>query len=207
MATMDIFRFWATVKRKDRIHPADREVFARVKQHSFDLKCLPGCFAGPLQTAPIVLLYLFARMVSAGQKGRRVDMRRRRGYEPFRQEGPGYKWVRSRTKCFGLPWEQIASKIALLNIGSYHSKSFTDSPLLAALPSSRMSIAWAQEVLFPAIAGKRVVICLRAARFWGLELGKQYGKSLFAPKVTMGGHMKHGTMRNRIIQAVRRKVG
>jgi hypothetical protein len=58
MATMDIFRFWATVKRKDRIHPADREVFARVKGHTSDLKCLPGCFGGPLRTAPIVLLYL-----------------------------------------------------------------------------------------------------------------------------------------------------
>jgi hypothetical protein len=213
LATMDIFRFWVTVERRDRIHPADREVFARVKGHTFDLKCLPGCFGGPLRTAPIVLLYLspgwspLDRKDAVSKSGQNYHMRRRRGYEPFRQEGPGFKWVRSRTKCFGLRWEQIASKIALLNIGSYHSKSFTDIPLLAALPSSRMSIAWAQEVLFPeAIAGKRVVICLRAARFWGLEPGKQYGKSLFAPKVTRAGHMKHGTMRNRITRAVRRKL-
>ena len=169
--------------------------------------------AGPLWTAPIVLLYLSPGLSSLDRKdavsksGQNYYMRRRHGYEPFRQEGPGYKWVRSRTKCFGLRWDQITSKIALLNIGSYHSKSFTDIPLLAALPSSRMSIAWAQEVLFPeAIAGKRVVICLRAARFWGLEPGNQYGKSLFAPEVTRGGHMKNKPMRKQIIEAVRRKL-
>jgi hypothetical protein len=213
MATMDIFRFWATVKRKDRIHPADRDVFARVKQHSFDLKCLPGCFAGRLRTAPVVLLYLSPgwspkdRNDAVSKSGQDYYMRRRRGDEPFRGPGyPGYKWVTSRTKCFG-DWDEMGSNIAVLNIGAYHSKSFSDTPLLAALPSSRMSISWAQEVLFPqAIAGKRVVICLRAARFWGLESGKQYGRSLFAPDVTRAGHMRHGKMRTQIIEAVRRKV-
>src|ERR1700737_12691 len=102
----------------------------------------------------------------------------------------------SRTKCFG-DWDEIGSKISVLNIGAYHSKSFNDTPLLAVLPSSRMSIAWAQEVLFPqAIAGRRVVICLPAARFWGLELGKQYGKSLFAPDVTRAG--AHEKMRTQL---------
>jgi hypothetical protein len=54
MAAMDIFRFWATVKRKDRIHPADRDVFARVKQHSFDLRCLPAA-------SPAVVIALHGR--------------------------------------------------------------------------------------------------------------------------------------------------
>jgi hypothetical protein len=96
----------------------------------------------------------------------------------------------------------------LLNIGAYHSKTFADAPLLAALPSSRASISWAQDVLFPeAEAGKRVVICLRSARFWGLKAGRQYGISLFAPHVTRGGHMKHGKMRKRIIESVRAIIG
>jgi len=70
-----------------------------------------------------------------------------------------------------------------------------------------MSIAWAQDVLFPqAIAGDRVVICLRATRFWGLEIGKKYGQSLFAPHVTRGGHMKHDKMRTQIIKAVKAKI-
>ena len=55
MAT-DIFKFW-DIPVKAGPHPADREVLKRV-EHNFDLKCLPGCFAGPLKTAHVVLLYL-----------------------------------------------------------------------------------------------------------------------------------------------------
>jgi hypothetical protein len=205
----DIFRFWAKVRPTDYVHPADRAVFSRVKPHGFDLKCLPGCFGGPLRTAPIILLYLspgFSKQDRIDAKSKKVQdyyMRRRAGREPFREEGPGFKWLTSRTKCFGLDWKLIRSKVAILNIGGYHSKGFHDTPLLAALPSSRVSIAWAQDVLFPqAIAGDRVVICLRAARFWGLETGKQYGHSLYAPHVTRGGHMKHKKMRKQIIKAV-----
>jgi hypothetical protein len=97
--------------------------------------------------------------------------------------------------------------VAVLNIGAYHSRAFADTPLLAALPSSRMSIAWAQKVLFPqAISGDKVVICLRATHFWGLEMGRKYGHSLFAPHVTRGGHMKHNKMRKQIIKAVKAKI-
>ena len=204
----DIFRFWAKVRPTDNMHPADRAVLTRVK-HRFDLKCLPACFGGPLRTAPIVLLYLSPgfskhdRIDAKSKKGQDYYMRRRAGREPFRAEGQGFKWLTSRTKCFGLDWKLIRSKLAVLNIGAYHSKNFHDTPLLAALPSSRVSIAWAQDVLFPqARDGKIVVICLRAARFWGLETGKKYGKSLFAPHVTIGGHMKHNRMRKQIIKAV-----
>jgi len=164
---------------------------------------------GKLRTAPVVLLYLAPgwskqdRIDARSKLAQDYYMRRHRGREPFRTDSPGFRWLISRTKCFG-DWDQIGSKLAILNIGAYHSKSFTDAPLLAALASSRASIAWAQAVLFPqAIAGKRVVICLRAARFWGLEAGRQYGRSLFAPHVTRSGHMKHGKMRSRIIKAVR----
>jgi hypothetical protein len=70
-----------------------------------------------------------------------------------------------------------------------------------------VSIEWAQTVLFPkAIAGERVVICLRATRYWGLDAGKEgnkYGESLYAPQVTQGGHMKKGRMRDEIIKKVK----
>lgn len=135
------------------------------------------------------------------------EMRVRRGREPMRTEGPGVKWLSERTRCFKLDWKQISSKMAVLNIGAYHSKTFADAPLLAALPSSRVSIGWAQDVLFPqAIAGQRVVVCLRAARFWGLKTGERVGKSLFAPHVTRGGHMQHDKMRDQIIKAARAAV-
>jgi hypothetical protein len=208
----DVFRFWKAVGPMDRMHPADRDVLSRVK-HGFDLKCLPGCFGGPLRTAPIVLLYLspgFSKQDRIEAKSKKVQnyyMRRRAGREAFRSDGPGFKWLTSRTKCFGLDWKLIRSKVAVLNIGAYHSKTFADAPLLAALPSSRVSIAWAQDVLFPqAIAGERIVICLRSARFWGLKVGEKYGQSLYAPHVTRGGHMEHNKMRNQIIEAVKAKI-
>jgi hypothetical protein len=56
----DIFEFWSRIKRGERIHPDDKEVFDRMnpERHGFKLDCLPGCFGGPLKTASVVLLYL-----------------------------------------------------------------------------------------------------------------------------------------------------
>lgn len=92
-----------------------------------------------------------------------------------------------------------------MNIGAYHSKNFVDHDLLASLPSSRAAIDWAQGVLFPE-AGKRVVICMRSAHYWGLQPGNQYGKGLFAPHTTRGGHMRRGPMRDKIIRAAQRAL-
>jgi hypothetical protein len=209
----DIFRFWACVGPTDRVHPSDRDVLSRVN-HDFDLRCLPGCFGGRLRTARVVLLYLSPGWSKQDPKeaksklARDYAVRRRRGREPFREEGPGVKWLKSRTKCFGIDWKHLRSKMALLNIGAYHSKSFRHPALLAALPSSRISIAWAQEVLFPqAIAGNKVVICLRAAPYWGLKVGEKYGQYLFTPHVTRGGHMKYGKMWEQIVEAVKSVTG
>jgi hypothetical protein len=207
----DIFRFWSHVGPTEHTHPADRDVFDRLKgAHSFKFDRLPGSFSGPLRTAKVVLLYLspgwseLDTEEAQTEQFRSYVVRSRCGDMPLRDSGPGIAWLRSRTKCFGLDWSRIRSEMAVLDIGAYHSKSFSDSPLLVALPSSRVSVAWAQDVLFPeAISGKRVVICLRAAPFWGLKVGETYGRSLFAPPTTRGGHMKHGTMRDQIVAAVK----
>jgi len=53
---------------------------------------------------------------------------------------------------------------------------------------------------------KRVVVCLRAARFWGLAEGHRYGRALFAPPVTRSGYMKKGPMRDKVIRAVRMMI-
>jgi hypothetical protein len=209
----DIFRFWAKVGPTDDVHPEDRAVLDRVRHH-FKLKCFPGCFAGPLRTAPVVLLYLsggFSKQDLSEFKSPKAQQRimlSRTGREPFREkDASGLKWMKRHTQCFG-DWGLLRSKIALLNIGAYHSRTFNDAPLLAALPSSRNSISWAQDVLFPkAIAGEKVVICLRAAHFWGLEKGKKYGHSLFAPFVTRGGHMQRTAMRDQIVKAVQSATG
>lgn len=195
------------------MHPADRDVLARV-QHGFDLKCLPGSFAGKLRTAPVVFLYLspgwapLDRIDARTRSSQEFYIRKYAGNEPFHTDDdrPGNRWFATRTRCFG-SWAAVRPHVAVLNIGAYHSKTFEDAPLLAALPSSRVSLSWAQEVLFPqAMAGERVVVCMRAARFWGLEMGNRYGESLFAPPVTRGGHMLHSPMRSRVIRAVRSAI-
>jgi hypothetical protein len=207
----DIFDFWSLIGATERIHPADIEVFSRVKNHSFDLNLLPACFMGPLRSASIVLLYLSpGRGPGDTVTEALVDwhVRTRLGDAPLpsREEHQGvYRWWVSRTKCFRIPSDDLRNRVAVLNIGAYHSETFADYAMLAALPSSRVSLDWAQRVLFPeAIAGKRLVVCLRAAEYWGLQRGRKYGEGLFAPDVTRGGHMRNDPTRGEIIAAAQR---
>ena len=68
-----------------------------------------------------------------------------------------------------------------------HDAKFNDWHMLTALASSRAALDGAQSVLFPqAERAERVVVCLRAARVWGLSRGEDgkaqvHGKSLFVP--------------------------
>lgn len=222
---VDIFQFWSNVKVKEMkfgndefCHPADKDVLSRA-EHKFDLKCWPGCFSGPLKHAPIVLLYLSPGLSKQDRINAKTRAKQRRyagrqfGRRPL--AGPdrhhaAWKWWTGRMKAFGLDWELLQNSVAVLNIGAYHSRTLADTSILAALPSSRVTLDWAQSVLFPeAIAGQRIVICLRAARFWGLRAGKsgkRYGKGLFAPVVTRGGHMENKPLRREIVNVVRKRL-
>jgi hypothetical protein len=206
---MEIFEFWSKIGPQDRVHPADADVLSRVK-HRFDLRCLPTPYMGPLKTAPVVILYLSPGFIERDVEEARTaraqshHFARKRGDQPL--PGPeftGFDWWRTRTSCFG-NWQDLRSAVAILDIGAYHAKTFADPHVLAALPSSRVSIIWAQDVLFPqAVAGQRVVVCLRAPHFWGLTTSeKPFGRGLFAPPVTRGGHMIHGPARERVLRAV-----
>jgi hypothetical protein len=214
---IDIFEFWSIVGPGDKQHPQDRDVLFRMSgKHKFELDCLPYPFMGPLKTAPAVLLYLSPGYDKSDperaetESGRNWVMECRTGVQSL----PGqmnyeaaWKWWRTRTALFG-SWENLQSKVAVLEIGAYHSKSFFDYPLLSALPSSRVSVDWAQNVLFPkAVAGEGIVVCLRSAAYWGLREGEKYGNALFAPHVTRGGHMLKGPMRNEIVETMKAFVG
>lgn len=211
---IDLFEFWSRIGLADTVHPDDREVLSRV-EHRFNPNCLPSCFMGPLRTAPVVLLFLspgFTKhdeVEAKSETGRERHMKMRGGLESLPgpdEHQPAWKWWESRTRCFG-NWQELRSKVAVLNIGAYHSTTFADAPLLAALPSSRASLDWAQSVLCPqAIDGDRAVICLRSSRFWGLNEGQQYGRSLYAPKVTRAGHMCITEMREVIIRDVQDRL-
>ena len=204
----DLFEFWQECPPDARIHPADQKVFDRVPNHGFEVEnALPGCFMGPLQTAPVVLLFLSPGLDDGDRPNPELvewHVRSRSGREPLVADHvhpPAHGWWTQRTKFLNRPAEECAEKIAILNIGAYHSKTFNDHGLLAALPSSRVVLDWSQQVLFPeAEAGRRVVICLRAARYWGLEAGMPRRGTLFAPAVTRGGH-SHRSGREEMVSA------
>jgi hypothetical protein len=209
-----IFRFWSRIKRGERIHPDDRQVFKRMdaERHGFKLKYLPACFTGSLRTAPVVLLYLspgYDKTEEAEAKRRTVQekyWRRWRGREPLSDgDGRGAVWFRSHTRVFG-DYRIVREKVAILNIGAYHSKNMQSYASMLALPSSRVTLDWAQHYLFPeALSRKRIVICMRSAAYWGLEAGKKYPGTLFAPRTTRNGYLRDRDAA--LIRLVRRRIG
>jgi hypothetical protein len=210
--SQDIFEFWSQIARGEHIHPADKRVFSRMRpeKHGFRLDCLPGCFGGRLRDAPVVLLYLspgFGEQdVIDAKTDERKDyyVRRWRGYEPIRNIESN--WMLSRTRDFG-DYNAVKDKIALLNIGAYHSVDVRSFASLLALPSSRVSLGWAQDVLFPdAEAGKRIVICMRSASYWGLEQGRKYDGTLFAPKVNRSGYLIKNDDKRGLVDIVRNRL-
>ncbi len=212
-AMIDIFDFWSQISPADHIHPADREWFTRNQHHGFDHRGLPGCFMGPLRTAPVVLLYLSPGADDGADAESETNQQRQKRMRAGNESLPGptdneatWKWWTSRTNCFGEDGDFLRSRVAFLNIGAYHSKDVRDVSLLLTLPSSRVTLAWANEVLFPKAAdGERVVICMRSQRFWGLTAGR-IGQSLFAPAVTRSGHMHNGQVRENVIAAVKARL-
>jgi len=178
-------------------------------KHRFDLDCLPYPFMGPLKSAPLILLYLspgleeFDREMARTEEGRNWVMECRTGNQLLpgpEEHRTAWQWWKTRTAVFGKD-DDLRSKVAVLEIGANHSRDFNDYPLLLALPSSRVSVEWAQAVLFPqAIKGERIVLCLRSAAYWGLPEDRRFGEALFAPRVTRGGHMLNGPMRDEIIE-------
>lgn len=199
------------------MHPSDIPVFERLgnEKSLFDLNCLPACFWGPITSAKVVLLFLSPGLtdwdyrMSDTTEGQALYARMRKGLSslPSREEHPGlWDWWTSRTRCFGLPPETLRQQIAILNIGAYHSKGFSAWQLLAALPSSRASLDWAQRELFPAAErGERIVICLRSPSYWGLSDDRLKG-ALYAPQTTRGGHMIKGSRRDHIVSVVRARL-
>jgi hypothetical protein len=209
----DIFAFWEDYEVGERIHSLDKPVFAHLRtQHGFDLDCLPVPFYGCLKTAPIVLLYLNPGLSKLDLEQAKSNEGQKRRYESLKGLTPlselrinsEKSWWVDKAAFLEIPTEKLLDKVAVLQLCAYHSKEFRDWPLIAALPSSRVAISWAQETLFAdARAGKRAVICLRSASYWGLAKGGSYDGALFAPLTTRSGHIqKSGGMRDFIRSTV-----
>jgi hypothetical protein len=212
--SQDIFQFWSEIPEGAFEHTADRQVLQRIK-HNFAPDCLPQAYLGRLRTAPVVLLFLSPGLDPddpahcSDEKGRRYYARQRMGECDLPNEEEhrsAFKWLNRIIGQFGINYEQARSTVATLNIGAYKSVKFNDWPMLAALPSSRVCLDWAQSVLFPqAEAGERVVVCLRSPKYWGLGKDEGVG-SLFCPPCTRAAIMRHGEMRDRVTNAVQNAV-
>jgi hypothetical protein len=120
-----------------------------------------------------------------------------------------HQWLTARLQQFGCAPDMVRDKMAVLNLCPYRTATFDAWHMLAALPSCRASLDWAQSVLFPAAEQRRrVVVCLRSAKYWGLDTGEN-GKAhghLFVPQVTRSAVMI-GPLRERTINTVRGALG
>jgi hypothetical protein len=210
----DIFSFWSGLSDEEaRIHPCDKNVLSRVN-NPFEHSCFAEPFRGRLKTAPVGLLFLSPglhdRDFSASSQQHEYYSRQREGHcdLPTEHEHQTARiWATKVVKQFEIDYETARPKIAVLNISPYRSKKFDAWNLLAALPSSRVTLSWAQTVLFPeAEEGKRIVVCLRSSAYWGLGRTTKSGKSLYAPKCTQGGMMFLGGDRKEIVCAVKRAI-
>jgi hypothetical protein len=207
---VDLFDFWAGVPGHAREHPTDSKVLDRAT-HSFEMGCLPGPCMGPLRTAKVVFLFLSPGFDpkdvedARSPEGQAHCLAQRTGSAPLPgqiEHEAAWLWWNKKIGKLGIDLSKAAGQIAFLNINAYHSKNFTDWHMLAALPSSRVCLSWAQSVLFPqAETGERVVVCLRSANHWGLRYAHREG-NLFAPPVNRAGHMLHGDLRLTVREAV-----
>ena len=176
----DLFEFWSRCAGNARVHPDDSDVLERAP-HRFDLRCLPSPFTGPLREAPVVLLFVapgfneYDIEHAKAPSAQAWYAAQRSGTQPLSNETQHrthYRWWTRIVRQFGVEEEVAREKIAILDLAPYHSTTFGDWPMLSALPSARKAVECAQRILFPAaIAGDRLVVCLRSAAYWGLSDG------------------------------------
>lgn len=216
-ASADPIAFWDGIPADARWHPADRLVLER-SPHSLKLCALPNPFFGPLATAPVALLYL--NPAFNDEHERDAGCPEKHAYYLRQRSGNGllptssdlkstHDWLAGKIAQFGrasderFAPDQLRDRLAVVNLCAYRSVSFSDRHMLAALPSSRVILDWAQATLFPqAEREERVVVCLRAAKYWGLGGDKMRGH-LFAPDTNRSGMMTHGAERKQVVAHVR----
>src|SRR5262249_22205335 len=128
----------------------------------------------------------------------------------FATNPKGRVWAEARLRQFGLNYQNAGSKVAFINLIPYRSSegSKDKKRMIPHLASSRIVLAWACDTLFrEAESGKRVVVCLRSAKDWGLDPAIPERGLLFTPKVNpRSGYLVHGAVREKVCLAVRRAV-
>ena len=218
-STTDYLAFWSKAIPNLHVHPDD-EAALKSNPHEFALDTLVGPWMGPIRTAPVVILMLNGGMAGNGEEARAAQMPTAResmahnltGDAPLPNwEGignpAGREWTTRRLNQFGVSYKAASDKVAVVNLIPYRSKEGAkDIRMADRLESCRVLRSWMHYTIFKeAEAGKRVVICMRSHRHWGLERGTNRGVSLFSPVCNRAGFTLHDE-RAPIGQAVRRAV-
>jgi hypothetical protein len=215
--TEDLLDFWAKAVPSLHVHPDDAAELA-ANHHALTTEAFVGPYMGPVRTAPVVLLTLNGGISDNSEciTAPKVPGAREAMADILSGDAPlpewigdptGRVWTTRRLAQFGLSYDAAAPKVAFINLIGYRSKhGANDMHMAKRLESSRMVRKWAHSTLFPeAREGKRVVVCLRSARAWGLEPGTKQGAALFAPRVNRAGYI-HLDVREEVGAAVRRAV-
>jgi hypothetical protein len=214
----DIFDFWSKIGPRAQIHPSDDEYFKKPTIFEPDMKkgALPGAFMGPLRSARVVLLATNAGVwnfdMTADRKKKIADwhVETRKGNEPLPCidiNPETYGWWTQKAVLFapGRSPQELRSKMAFLSVVAYHSKKFDGGEWSVELPSSRVSVEWANDVLFERARKKEcVVVCAQARKHW---IKSEVTGHLFAPNITYWNmhHKKPAdeAIRTRVMAAIR----
>jgi hypothetical protein len=231
----DPFSFWALTPRRLRlgrrrwVHPHDlQDVVELFRYHHDFLHTFPAPFFGPLKTAKLVLAYAGPGNTTTGEEnddtqGRDLAWVRRRlasfnGKTPIEWnliQPRARQWFRSRlANLLDISVRQldeiaaIETKIAFVNLAAYRGIE-TKWDEVAFLPSTQVMRSWARSVLFrDARTKKRVVVLMRANKWWGIRNGPWTSGFLFAPQTIRSGHlMKSCKVGQAATRAARRVVG
>lgn len=117
----DIFEFWSPsrIKKDAHWHPDDETVFNRKPPHRFEMGCLPIAFFGPLEKAPVVLLFLspgfsdFDVKHAGENEGQDGYARQRTGEADMWSEAdhpPAWQWWTKIVRQFGAEPENAKGK-------------------------------------------------------------------------------------------------
>jgi hypothetical protein len=156
-----IFEFWSDVPLTARHHPADAKVLS-ASPTTYAATAYPSRSLVVCAPPPIVLLFLSPGFSESdirhaesdeGQRYYRAQRTGDRGLPSEHEHLSAWRWWTKVVRQFGLTPEAASDKVAILNIGAYKSAVFRDWHMLTALPSSRVTLTWAQSVLFPPSRG------------------------------------------------------
>jgi hypothetical protein len=116
----------------------------------------------------------------------------------YRGDDGGADWLLPRLNGVGSE-EEMATRLAVLQIVAYRSRTFTDDHMVGALASSRAMLAAVHEDLLPrARRGEILIACMRSATKWGFR------RETTVPGVLVGrGRGGHATDKTNVGQAIR----